>query len=159
MKSQELANIIYSYSKIETAQEQSLLEDLVPSVTFFLEHGKFRPRELCQCLMAYVEHPDLLRADNDKMLKLFEREFKAKYEDMNPEDISKYYYCFTKMDRYGSGIFYRYLQKALTKTIKEFDSGNLRLMFIGFGDEQASRLNRGVRGRLQDRLYHLMDRK
>lgn len=47
----------------------------------------------------------------------------------------------------------------MTKTIKSFDSGNLRHMFINFGNEEASRLNRGVRGRLIDQVKFLMDRK
>ena len=80
---------------------------------------------------------------------------------MNPEDISKYFYCFTVAgDGFqGDGRFYKYLQKALSKTIKSVESEHLRLMFTGFSEIERSRLNRGVRGRLQDRLYDLMDRK
>ena len=32
-------------------------------------------------------------------------------------------------------------------------------MFVNFGDEENTRLNVGVRGRLQDRLLELMDKK
>ena len=78
---------------------------------------------------------------------------------MNPEDISKYYYCFTRANFSGDGRFYKYLQKALSKTIKQFDSGNLRYMFINFDQEDRCRLNRGVRGRLEDRLKTLMDQR
>ena len=80
---------------------------------------------------------------------MFEAQFHSRFEEMNPEDISKYYYCFTKIGHHGNGRFYKYLQKSLTKNIKAFDSGNLRLMFINFSDVEKSRLNRGVRGRLQ----------
>ena len=80
---------------------------------------------------------------------------------MNAEDISKYYYCFTIAGTgfQGDGTFYKYLQKALSKTINTFDSTHLRYMFVNFADEDKSRLNKGVRGRLQDRLYELLDTK
>ena len=94
----------------------------------------------------------------EDLLPLFENEFKERYEAMNPEDISKYYYCFTRADRYGSGRFYKFLQKALTKTIKRFESGNLRLMYTDWRHED-NRLNKGIQGRLTDRLYYLMDRR
>ena len=77
---------------------------------------------------------------------------------MNPEDISKFYYCFTVSDFYGTGRLYKYLQKAVTKLIKRFETQNLRLMFTSWDDERM-RLNTGVRGRLTDRLFFLMDRK
>ena len=77
------------------------------------------------------------------LLPLFESEFKSRYEQMNAEDISKYYYCFTKADRYGSGSFYKYLQKAMTKTIKSFVSPNMRLMFTDWRHEN-NRLNKGI---------------
>mmetsp|Transcript_16845 Transcript_16845/g.28549 ORF Transcript_16845/g.28549 Transcript_16845/m.28549 type:complete len:149 (+) Transcript_16845:438-884(+) len=92
---------------------------------------------------------------------------------MNPEDISKFYYCFTRAGgrskqhvkakgskeelygHFGDGMFYRYLQKSLTKTIRNFDQGNLRFMFTNYSDEERSRLNTGVRGRLFDRFKTL----
>mmetsp|Transcript_19987 Transcript_19987/g.30746 ORF Transcript_19987/g.30746 Transcript_19987/m.30746 type:complete len:140 (+) Transcript_19987:1422-1841(+) len=94
---------------------------------------------------------------------MFDQEFRLNHENMNPEDISKFYYCFTmagaKGDNagfYGSGKFYKNLQKALSKTIKRFDSGNIRYMFTAFAQEDRCRLNKGVRGRLTDRLKQMM---
>ena len=77
------------------------------------------------------------------------------------EDLSKFYHCFTKAGNgfVGHGKFYKYLQKSVTKTIKQFDSGNLRHMFIRFDEVERCRLNKGVRGRLVDRVKFLMDRK
>ena len=94
----------------------------------------------------------------EDLLPHFESEFKQRYEAMNPEDVSKYYYCFTRANRYGSGHFYKYLQKALSKTIRRFESGNVRLMFTDW-QHAENRLNKGVRGRIHDRLFYLMDRK
>jgi hypothetical protein len=56
-------------------------------------------------LMAYTEAEKM----SDPLLKVFENEFKAKFEEMNAEDISKYYYCFTKLGFKGDGTLYRYL--------------------------------------------------
>ena len=151
--------------------------------------GQMNPRELTTILMAYTDqgffndikdsyvipdtNPDKDENEdteeeekqlqtntikNIELLKAFEGEFKGKFEQMNPEDISKYYYCFTSIGHYGSGRFYKYLQKALTKTIKRFESANLRLMFTNF-DSEKHRLNRGVKGRLQDRLEVLVRAK
>ena len=67
---------------------------------------------------------------------------------MNAEDISKFYYCFTLIGFYGEGRFYKYLQKSLTKTLKTFQSADMRHMFVNFSKVEQSRLNKGVRGRL-----------
>jgi hypothetical protein len=55
--------------------------------------------------MAYTE-TELM---NDDLLKRFEQEFNSKYDMMNAEDISKYYYCFSKLGFKGDGSFYKYL--------------------------------------------------
>jgi len=46
---------------------------------------------------------------SDDFLKCFELEFKGKFEAMNPEDVSKYYYCFTKLGFKGDGTLYKYI--------------------------------------------------
>jgi hypothetical protein len=162
--------VIYSYHKMETAAPD-LLEMLIPTVLGNIH--LLKPRELTSILMAYSEQgffdgtqgsedsssKDLVVLKNPELLAAFEKQFHARHEQMNPEDISKYYYCFTKANFSGNGRFYKYLQRALTKTIKQFDSGNLRYMFVNFDKEERSRLNRGIRGRLQDRLKALMDQK
>ena len=55
---------------------------------------------------------------------------------MNGEDISKYYYCFTKVNHEfkAEGVFYKYLQKATTKLIETFEGPHLRYMFYKFDD-------------------------
>jgi hypothetical protein len=93
---------------------------------------------------------------NERIQKMFEQEFKAKYEDMNAEDISKFYYNFTDLGFAGDGTFYKYLQKSLTKLIKTFEGPHLRFMFYKFDDERRNRLNAGVRGRLMDRVTELI---
>lgn len=113
-----------------------------------------KPREMISILMAYSESDKL----DEQLLEQFESNFRQKFEYMNPEDISKFYYCMTKADRYGSGRLYKFLQKSLTKTIDKFDSGNLRHMFIDYTHED-NRLNKGIKGRIRDRMYFLMDRK
>lgn len=75
---------------------------------------------------------------------------------MNAEDISKYYYCFTHLGFKGEGTFYRYVQKAATKLMKTFEGPHLRYMFYKFDEEDESRLNTGVRGRLMDRVTELV---
>ena len=78
---------------------------------------------------------------------------------MNPEDTSKYYYCFTKLGFKGEGKFYKYIQKVTTKTIRAFEGPHLRLMFYKFDHEDQTRLNKGVRGRLMDKVEYLMKEK
>ncbi len=94
--------------------------------------------------------PDLLRH--------FENQFKSKYEDMKAEDISQYYYCFTKLGHAinAEGRFYKYLQKTASKLMKYFEGPELRLMFYKFDDPKNMRLNEGVRGRLIDRVKDLI---
>ena len=81
-------------------------------------------------LMAYTDSGLM----NDALLARFEMQFKSKFEAMNAEDISKYYYCFTELGFKGEGTFYAYLQKATTKLIKTFEGPHLRLMFHKFGE-------------------------
>ena len=64
-----------------------------------------KPKELASMLMAYTTTGKI----NDSTLKYFESEFKSKFEEMNAEDISKYYYCLTHLGFKGEGTFYRYL--------------------------------------------------
>lgn len=40
--------------------------------------------------------------------------------------------------------------------MKTFEGPNLRLMFFKFDDEEHTRLNTGVRGRLMDRVMDLI---
>ena len=105
--------------------------------------------------MAYTEEGMI----DDAMLEAFEVHFKGRYEDMKPEDSAMFYYCFTKAGFKGSGIFYKYIQKAVTKTIRAFTGPDLRLMFYKFDHEDESRLNRGVRGRLINHCKFLMREK
>jgi len=81
-----------------------------------------------QLLMAYTE-ANLM---DDALLKIFEQQFNSKFEQMNAEDASKYYYCFTKLGFKGDGRFYKYLQKCVTKIIRTFEGPHLRLMFYDF---------------------------
>ena len=74
---------------------------------------------------------------------------------MTAEDISKFYYTFRKFGHSTTGKFYKYLQKALTKTIHTFEEPHLKLMFYNFNEMETMRLNTGVRGRLVDRLKAL----
>ena len=69
---------------------------------------------------------------DDEMLLHFEEEFIGKYEQMNATDISRFYYCFTKAGFKGQGKFYKYLQKATTKLMRNFEGSALRLMFYKF---------------------------
>ena len=96
----------------------------------------------------------------DKMPKILldkaEANFRGRYEEMNAEDISKFYYVFTKNDFAADGMFYKYIQKAATKLMKTFEGPHLRLMFYKFDEEEKTRLNVGVRGRLMDRVTELM---
>ena len=70
------------------------------------------------------------------MLETFEQQFKMRFEEMKPEDSATFYYCFTKAGFKGSGIFYKYLQKAVTKTIRGFKGPELRKMFYLFSQEE-----------------------
>ena len=56
-----------------------------------------KPSELTCTLMALTD----LNLMDETLLKHFEEQFKSKHERMNPEDISKYYYCFTKSGMQG----------------------------------------------------------
>ena len=148
----ELANIVYSYSKSPDCNKE-LLTDLEPTVRGMIHKAK--PKEMTSMLMAYTEAEKM----NDGLLKVFENEFKAKFEEMNAEDISKYYYCFTKLGFKGDGTLYRYLQKAGTKLMKTFEGPHLQLMFYKFDEEDKTRLNVGFRGRLIDRVNDLIKEK
>jgi hypothetical protein len=78
---------------------------------------------------------------------------------MEPIDSSTFYYCFTKLGHKGDGLFYKYIQKAVSKTIRVFEGPHLRLMFEKFDDEENSRLNKGVRGRLIEHCRFLIKEK
>ena len=108
-----------------------------------------KPRELTSILMAYTEQGFFENDSSPDFLLCFEKQFRSKFDMMNSEDISKYYFCFTQNGFKGDGTFYRYLQKSLTKTIKTFDTGNIRHMFIEFNNDQ-NRLNSGIKGRIKD---------
>lgn len=114
-----------------------------------------KPKEIVSMLMAYTENDKM----TDDLLVHFENVFKEKFEDVNAEDISKYYYCFTKLGFKGEGAFYKYLQKSLTKLIDTFEGPHLRCMFYKFDEVQSSRLNTGVRGRLVDRANELITQR
>ena len=47
----------------------------------------------------------------------------------------------------------------MTKTIRAFEGPHLRLMFYKFDDEEATRLNKGVRGRLIEHCKYLLREK
>lgn len=95
-------------------------------------------------LMAYTESKYL----TDSFLDTFELHFKGNYERMNPEDIAKTYYCFTEAGFKGSGKFYKYLQKAFSKTLRAQDKHTLKYMMHKFEDEENTRLNRGIRRKI-----------
>lgn len=76
-----------------------------------------KPRELTSLLMAYTNEgyfnvsEDSGRMNNSMLLAHFENQFRSKHDMMNPEDISKYFYCFTVAGEgfKGDGRFYKYL--------------------------------------------------
>jgi len=158
MKPRELVCCLVSYTEegffdlVEEAKDSLLIEG--PA-----EEAGARARE--EHALAKDDQDGLASCQNAELLREFQEQLRGKYEAMNPEDLSKAYYCFTKAGAgfVGHGRLYKYLQKAITKTIKQFDSGNLRHMFIRFDELEKSRLNRGVRGRLVDRVKDLMDKK
>ena len=78
---------------------------------------------------------------------------------MNPQDCAVFYYCYTKLGFLGDGRFYKFLQKAVSKTIRSFEGHHLRLMFYKFDQVDHSRLNRGVRGRLIEYCKYLVREK
>ena len=145
----DLSNIVYSISKSPNANKD-ILADLESTVKSLLPKAK--PIDMTNMLAAYATSGKM----TPTLLKHFELEFKAKFEEMNAEDISKYYYYFTFLDFAGEGTFYAYLQKSLTKLIKTFDGPHLRYMFYKFDCEDRTRLNIGVRGRLTDRVSDLI---
>jgi hypothetical protein len=64
-------------------------------------------------LTAYTEESYM----DEQLLQAFETAFENKYEEMQPVDTATFYYYFTKLGFKGDGIFYKFLQKCLTKTI------------------------------------------
>ena len=78
---------------------------------------------------------------------------------MKPEDSATFYYCFTKAGFKGSGLFYKYLQKTVSRTIRGFEGPQLRLLFHKFDDLENGRINRGVRGRLIEHCKFLIRSK
>ena len=75
---------------------------------------------------------------------------------MKPEDSATFFYCFTKAGFKGSGLFYKYLQKTVSRTMRSFEGPHLRLMFHKFDDLENGKLNRGVRGRLIEHCKFLV---
>ena len=127
---QELSNIVYSYHKSENASPDPLLLDLRQAVMDRLH--TFKPVELCMVLVAYTEEGLL----DEEMLEAFDLQYRVKFEDMKPRDSATFYYCFTKAGFKGSGNFYKYLQKAVSKTIRAFEGPELRQMFYKFHDSE-----------------------
>ena len=93
------------------------------------------------------------------MLEAFELQYKVRFEEMKPEDSATFYYYFTKAGFRGSGPFYKYLQKAVSRTIRAFKGPHLRKMFYKFDHVEECRLNRGVRGRLIEHCKYLLREK
>ena len=48
-------------------------------------------------------------AMDGELIESFQTEFKGRFEAMNPMDSSTFYYCFTKLEWKGDGMFYKYL--------------------------------------------------
>jgi len=162
MSTQELSNVIYSYSRADNAERKHLFEELKPLVCKIMH--KMKPVELCQVLMAFTECQESLTADEEPlmdaaMIERFESEFKGRFEAMNPSDTSQYYFCFTKLGFVGEGLFYKYLQKAVSKTIRAFEGPHLRHMFHKFDEVDSMRLNKGVQRRLIEHCKWLMREK
>jgi hypothetical protein len=105
--------------------------------------------------MAFTEVQDGVLMDAE-LIEQFQVEFKGRFESMNPIDSSTFYYCFTKLGFQGDGLFYKYVQKAVTKTIRSFEGPHLKHMFYKFDQEEETRLNRGVRGRLIEHCRYLI---
>ena len=82
-------------------------------------------------------------------------QYREKHEDMNPLDSATFYYYFTKQGFLGDGLFYKYLQKSVSRTIGQMKGPELALMFVSFPAEE-NRLNTGVKGRLTDHLRFLV---
>lgn len=98
----DLTNIVYSYSKSESANKDVLV-DLEPKVFELIP--KANTLEMTNMLAAYASSGKM----TERLQKMFEQQFKAKFEEMNAEDISKFYYYFTHMNFVGDGTFYKYL--------------------------------------------------
>ena len=94
---------------------------------------------------------------DDEMIRKFQEEFAGRYEAMRPIDIATFYLCFTKIGFKGEGIFYKYIQKSFSKTIRAFEGPEMRMMFYKFDEIESTRLNRGVRGRLIDHCRYLLN--
>ena len=94
---------------------------------------------------------------DDEMIRKFQEEFAGRYEAMRPIDSATFYLCFTKIGFKGEGIFYKYIQKSLSKTIRAFEGPEMRMMFYKFDEIESTRLNRGVRGRLIDHCRYLLN--
>lgn len=148
--SQELANIIYTYYRADNALTDPLLIDLRPIVMQTIE--SYKPVELCQVLRAYTEAGLL----DEKMIEVFAIQFNARHEEMNPEDCATFYECFTKAGFAGPGKFYKYLQKSISRTIRAYEGPHLRMLFYNFDNVEECRLNRGVRGRLEEHCRYLI---
>ena len=125
---QELATTIYSYHKSPNASK-SLLKDLMEEVFEALPHAK--PIEICLIMRSYCEEGLI----DDKFILLLEKEFFGKFEQMNAEDMSWYYYCFTKAGFKGSARFFKYLDNSLKKMIPMLDGQQVSRMFLNYEDE------------------------
>jgi hypothetical protein len=88
-----------------------------------------------------------------------------KFEDMNPLDSATFYHYFTKLGFKGNGLFYKHLQKTVSRTIGTFGGHETSLMFTNFDaiDEETgepiTRLNKGVRSRLTEHALYLIREK
>lgn len=75
-----------------------------------------KPRELVSILISYTENGFFKEhsKESQQFMDKFDREFRSKHDMMNPEDISKYFYCFEKIrienDSFKvQGLFYKHL--------------------------------------------------
>lgn len=74
---------------------------------------KFKPVELCMVLTAYGE-TELL---DEQLQVALQMQYREKHEQMNPLDSATFYYYFTKQGFSGEGLFYKNLQKSVSRTI------------------------------------------
>jgi len=85
---------------------------------------------------------------------------------MNSLDSATFYHYFTKLGFKGDGMFYKHLQKSVSRTIGTFSGQEISLMFTQFdatdseSGELLTRLNKGVRSRLTEHaLFLIRERK
>ena len=148
MKTQEIANILYSYSKTDHTSDL-IFKEIEPFIISNLE--KFKPKEICTIFKSYIHKS----TPSPALIAQIEYVIKSKYTEFNALDISSLFQSLAELNFPLKGEVWAKIQKSISKNIGRFTSADIARMYAGWRSEE-NQLNRGVRQRILKHTEYLV---